>query len=124
MSDPNERLDISDALPVQEGAPPRKRRCPACGGEDLLKLSCNGDRGLGYHMYGDSPVKRDLIERYNQWQVKFDLIDLETGKRLGYDILQPNLGVCLSCGFMAWYVARDEREWLREIRDRVREDMA
>ena len=121
MNDPNQRTDSSNALPAPEPAPPPKRRCPSCGGEDVMKLFCRRRQTRDFE-YGGLGLGYDLSGYGGDW-VGFELMDLETGQRLGGNkFLHPNLRVCLSCGFMAWYVARDARDWLRDERDRVLED--
>jgi hypothetical protein len=118
MSEPNERDKISDALPVQEAAAARKRRCPACGGDDLMKLWW--DRHQQNFEYTGLGLG---VSMRSEFGVTFQLKDLQVCDKYLGD-LHPNLHVCLSCGFMAWYIAPDEREWLREVRVRVRQEMA
>lgn len=88
MPDSGEPRDIPEALPA--GPAPRERRCSACGSEDVVKLGRKFE-GVQY-IAAESETSFFALARGTQ----------------------ANLWVCLDCGFLGWFMRRDELNGLRE----------
>jgi hypothetical protein len=129
MNPTNESGDIPEVLPTQDVHPHVKRHCPVCGGEDFVKFSAIDLRDLvgeeGVEPLAHLLAKRQRAHQWGSARVYFgySFIDRKTGKEVEGHVADPFLRLCLSCGFMAWHLNRADLERIRELRDRLQDEL-
>ena len=90
MADANDPQELPEALPAGGPTQPRKRRCAACSSEDLVKMGRLHE-----------PIAFVPPEAESKW---FGLAPQ----------IRPNLWACLDCGFVGWFLKREELQRLRD----------